>query len=618
MLPAGYSTQFDNVISVGATDNADQLASYSDFGATTVDIMAPGSDMFTDYPTYSGYANAYVSGTSYAAPMAAAAAALLWSADPSLSYKQVMSDIMNSAQPVPALAVECVSGGRLDVPAALADVVEPVQFSFGGFDEMSTAGVSDVVVGASAQAGALPAGTALGFHVELAYNYNGTMYDVADDPVGWSLGASGAQSATTATDGTTFISPGGMTSATFGQHPLLLVLGNPPASDPGAAPGLASGTYALVIYAATAAAPATPIGSPQAVFFNVGAASPTPSVTTTTSSAVGDSTTSGPVTTSGTGGATTSTIPWTTIGSTPIPSISQSPGTSAAATTTTGATATTAATTSTTAAATTTTAAKAATSTTAAPTTTTAAATTTTAAPTTTAATTTTTTAAATTTTTAATTTTTAATTTTSNATTTSTTASFSIDSIAPPILAATGGSVSIFGNNLPPNPAVTVGVGAAVQDATSSEIDVLVGAMTPGNYTVTVYNAGTDRVRLVAVRFDDRDGVRHHLDDQRWQRGLHHDDGQDDHHGRGYDDHGRGYYDHGGGHYDHGGGHYDHGGGHDDDGWGRDHHGGARGRRDDNDFRRHDDFALDHGGDHHDGSPGYYHDRPRRHDRAA
>ena len=191
VLPAGYSTQFDNVISVGATDNADQLASYSDFGATTVDIMAPGSDMFTDYPTYSGYGNAYVSGTSYAAPMVAAAAALLWSADPSLSYKQVMSDIMNSAQPVPALAAGCVSGGRLDVPAALADVVEPVQFSFGGFDEMSTAGVSDVVVGASAQAGALPAGTALGFHVELAYNYNGTMYDVADDPVGWSLGASG-------------------------------------------------------------------------------------------------------------------------------------------------------------------------------------------------------------------------------------------------------------------------------------------------------------------------------------------------------------------------------------------------------------------------------------------
>jgi len=51
---------------------------------------------------------------------------------------------------------------------------------------------------------------------------------------------------------------------------------------------------------------------------------------------------------------------------------------------------------------------------------------------------------------------------------------------------------LSIFGNNFPSNPVVTVGaVHESVSSATSSEIDIMVAAITPGNYTVTVYNAG-------------------------------------------------------------------------------------------------------------------------------
>ena len=66
-----------DVISVGATDNQDQLASFSDYGSTTVDLMAPGNEIFTDCPSYTGYPTAYASGTSYSAPMVAATAALL-------------------------------------------------------------------------------------------------------------------------------------------------------------------------------------------------------------------------------------------------------------------------------------------------------------------------------------------------------------------------------------------------------------------------------------------------------------------------------------------------------------------------------------------------------------
>ncbi len=193
VLPANYATTYPNVISVGATDNQDNLASYSDYGATTVDVMAPGTDMFTDYPTYSGFDNAYVSGTSYAAPMVASTAALLWSVDPSLTYAQVKNDILTSVHDVAGLSSKCVTGGVVDAQAALALVNEPVQFSFTGFDEVVPSQVAQVSISASAQAGALPSATPLGYHLELLYNYSGTMYDVVDQALDWSMGGGGAQ-----------------------------------------------------------------------------------------------------------------------------------------------------------------------------------------------------------------------------------------------------------------------------------------------------------------------------------------------------------------------------------------------------------------------------------------
>jgi hypothetical protein len=490
VLPAGYSADsvdYPNVISVGATDNQDNLALYSDYGATTVDLMAPGTDIFTDYPTYSGSSNAWVDGTSYAAPMVSATAALLWSVDPDLSYSQVKTDITSTVQTVVGLSGKCVTGGRLDAQAALQNVVEPVQFDFTGFDQVLPEQVASVSVSSIVQAGALPPGVPLGYHLELAYNYAGTMYDVADQPLAWSIGGGGAQTVHTGDDGTVFIDDaGGLTSANFASNALDLAVPSP---------GLPSGTYALVAYAAQSASPSVPIGNPQAVFFNVGTPSATPeesSTTTTTTAAGGGATTTttapgGATTTTTTTavGATTTTSSLTTVVSPGLPSVGSS------------STSTTASTTTTTAAggATTTTTAPSGTTTTTAPTTTTSASTTTTTAPTTTTSASTTTTTAPTTTTTAGTTTTTtqATTTTPGSGSTTSTTSagSFRISSVVPNQVAATGGDVSIFGTNLPSNPVVTVGgVDEAVANATSTEIDIMVGAMTAGTYTVTVYNA--------------------------------------------------------------------------------------------------------------------------------
>ncbi len=65
------------VMSVGATDENDNKANYSDYGHS-VAVWAPGSGILScDYPGDSAYS--YENGTSFAAPNAAGVAALLWS-----------------------------------------------------------------------------------------------------------------------------------------------------------------------------------------------------------------------------------------------------------------------------------------------------------------------------------------------------------------------------------------------------------------------------------------------------------------------------------------------------------------------------------------------------------
>lgn len=114
-----------NVICVAATDHNDRRASFSSYGAQTVDIGAPGVNILSTVPAIgniccsdpSGYK--YLNGTSMATPHVSGAAALLLSQSPALSVTETKNIILASADPVPGLSRITVTGGRLNINNAL-------------------------------------------------------------------------------------------------------------------------------------------------------------------------------------------------------------------------------------------------------------------------------------------------------------------------------------------------------------------------------------------------------------------------------------------------------------------------------------------------------------------
>jgi hypothetical protein len=111
--PASYTQ--DNVIAVASTTNNDARSSFSNYGATSVDIGAPGSTIYSTYG--SGYA--YLDGTSMATPHVAGVAALVWGANPTWTYSQVRSQLFTSARPISALNGLCVTGGVVNAASAV-------------------------------------------------------------------------------------------------------------------------------------------------------------------------------------------------------------------------------------------------------------------------------------------------------------------------------------------------------------------------------------------------------------------------------------------------------------------------------------------------------------------
>ncbi len=114
--PASYSSP--SILSVAASDQADNRVGFSNWGNVSVDLAAPGLGIRS---TTRGSDSAYgsMSGTSMAAPHVAGAAALLAGHNPSLSAVSLKATLMNTVDALPEWSGLVKTGGRLNVFAAL-------------------------------------------------------------------------------------------------------------------------------------------------------------------------------------------------------------------------------------------------------------------------------------------------------------------------------------------------------------------------------------------------------------------------------------------------------------------------------------------------------------------
>lgn len=112
--PSNYSSA--NIIAVAAIASNGTLAGFSQYGATTVDIGAPGVGIYSTLPSKKGTSTyGSYNGTSMAAPHVTGAAALYAAYNPGSSAATIKAAILAAATPTASLTGKCVTGGRLNV-----------------------------------------------------------------------------------------------------------------------------------------------------------------------------------------------------------------------------------------------------------------------------------------------------------------------------------------------------------------------------------------------------------------------------------------------------------------------------------------------------------------------
>ena len=92
------------------------LSGFSCYGASSVDLAAPGSGIYSTVP---GQAYSRLSGTSMATPHVSGLAALVWMYRPALTMPQVKEVLMSSVSRSAALDGKVLTGGRINARRAL-------------------------------------------------------------------------------------------------------------------------------------------------------------------------------------------------------------------------------------------------------------------------------------------------------------------------------------------------------------------------------------------------------------------------------------------------------------------------------------------------------------------
>ena len=115
-----YPSSYDlpNIVSVAATNDRDVLAGFSNFGATTVDLAAPGENILSTFP---GNTYGQISGTSMATPHVAGALALIFGRYPQIGGTAAKELLLSRVDILGALSGRVLTGGRLNAFLAIAD-----------------------------------------------------------------------------------------------------------------------------------------------------------------------------------------------------------------------------------------------------------------------------------------------------------------------------------------------------------------------------------------------------------------------------------------------------------------------------------------------------------------
>ncbi len=176
-LPS-YPASFPNpgLIAVGNSAPDDTRDSSSGYGATAVDVFAPGTLLLAPYM---GNSTGWWSGTSFSAPMVAAVAGALHQQNPNAGVAAIKQAILDGSDDVPALRGLCVSGARLNAGRILGGLNEAWSYRYAG-----TRSLTDAVPGHVTVTGVGPDSTGpYRMRMRLVTRVDGATWAVSDVPL---------------------------------------------------------------------------------------------------------------------------------------------------------------------------------------------------------------------------------------------------------------------------------------------------------------------------------------------------------------------------------------------------------------------------------------------------
>jgi len=146
VYPATYDTP--NIIAIAASDQDDNLASFSNYGENSVDIAAPGTNILSTYPDER---YVYLQGTSMATPNIVGSIVLLAAQNPNASAIELKNLLLDGVDPKPAFTDKTLTDGRVNSYTSLGGDVNIIpdyspKLNVQGSIVSGSQGILDVVV----------------------------------------------------------------------------------------------------------------------------------------------------------------------------------------------------------------------------------------------------------------------------------------------------------------------------------------------------------------------------------------------------------------------------------------------------------------------------------------